>query len=109
MPCITDPWCAICNYIDPINATTPCYDGELRLAGGTAPNEGRVELCYQNQWGTVCRDGWSVTDARVACRQLGYSALGNLLVNPWRMCEGYGSVCVCVCVYHGVFERGKRW
>ena len=67
--------------LDPINATTPCYDGELRLAGGTIANEGRVELCYQNQWGTVCRDGWSVTDARVACRQLGYPVLGNSSVS----------------------------
>ena len=75
-----------CNYIDPVNATTPCYDGELRLAGGTVANEGRVEVCYQNQWGTVCRDGWSTTDARVACRQLGYSELGKNIISIRVLC-----------------------
>ena len=80
-------YCIYIYVIDPVNATIPCYDGELRLAGGTVANEGRVELCYQNQWGTVCRDGWSVTDARVACRQLGYSVLGtNYYTYPSLLC-----------------------
>ena len=65
-----------CYLLDPVNATTPCYDGELRLAGGLAVNEGRVEVCYQNQWGTVCNNGWGSSDARVVCRQLGFNPLG---------------------------------
>ena len=64
--------------IDPINATTPCFDGEVRLAGGRADNEGRVEVCYQNQWGTVCSNGWGRSDAMVICRQLGFNPLGNI-------------------------------
>ena len=51
-----------------------CTDGGIRLVGGTLPNEGRVEVCLNNRWGTVCDDAWGVVDASVACRQLGYSA-----------------------------------
>ena len=54
-----------------------CSNGDIRLAGSTNFLEGRVEVCYDGVWGTVCGTGWSIADASVACRQLGYSSLGN--------------------------------
>ena len=53
-----------------------CTDGEVRLIGGTAENEGRVEVCYGHTWGTVCDNGWSHHDANIVCRQLGYQPFG---------------------------------
>ena len=34
----------------------PCSNGDVRLVGGSIPNEGRVEICIENQWGSVCDD-----------------------------------------------------
>ena len=52
-----------------------CTDWNIRLVGGSSPSEGRVEVCYMNQWGTVCSNGETVllALANVICRQLGYS------------------------------------
>ena len=55
-----------------------CFDGEIKLVGGTSDSEGRVEVCLNGQWGTVCHDFWGSVDAQVACRQLGFSTTGML-------------------------------
>ena len=47
-----------------------CTQGAIRLQGGTA-TEGRVEVCNNDVWGTVCDGGWDNTDATIACQQLG--------------------------------------
>ena len=56
--------------------SAPCELGDLRLVGANIPNEGRVEICINNEWGTVCDDNWDSSDATAVCRQLGYSVTG---------------------------------
>ena len=58
--------------------------GAIRLAGfGSNSSQGRVEVCLNNQWGTVCDDFWGATDAGVACGQLGFSRYSGFLFLAW--------------------------
>ena len=47
----------------------PGTDGAVQLVGGSR-FYGRVELCRNNEWGTVCPNGFGVQEATVICRQL---------------------------------------
>ena len=67
-----------------LSTNVNCTDGDLRLRGGTTSQEGNVEMCYERQWGTVCDRYWGEPDAKVACRQLGFSSYGNFL--PKNLC-----------------------
>ena len=53
-----------------------CADGEVRLNGSDTNSIGRVELCIAQVWTTVCHQNWDLVDARVVCKQLGYSPYG---------------------------------
>ena len=54
-------------------------DWEMRLVNGGSSLEGRLEVCLNGVWGTICDQSWDDTDAGVACSQMGYSARGKLL------------------------------
>ena len=45
------------------------------MLSGWSSSSGRLEVYLDGVWGTVCHEYWGVTDALVACRQLGFSAV----------------------------------
>ena len=49
--------------------STVCDNGELRIIDGN----GRIEVCFDDTWGTVCSDFWGNPDAAVACSELGFA------------------------------------
>ena len=64
--------CTVCTSIE------SCTDvGAIRLSNGSQLNEGRVEICLDGYWGSVCSNGWDEQDALVTCRQAGYQTLSE--------------------------------
>ena len=66
-----------------ICSAAACLDGDIRLMDGPSEVEGRVEVCFGNQWFSICDSGFDNRDASVACRQLGYSRYRELRVESF--------------------------
>ena len=65
------------NYVEEPIVYSDCSDGDLQLGGEKTAVSGRLEVCYNKVWGTVCNYAWGDDDSRVACRQLGFQAYGK--------------------------------
>ncbi len=57
-----------------------CNTGDLRLANSQSPNSGRLEICFNRAWGTICRNSMNTQGYNVACKQLGYQPYGEFVL-----------------------------
>ncbi|XP_072138968.1 neurotrypsin isoform X2 [Mobula birostris] len=74
------------------NKITVTHTGPvIRLVDGENRKEGRVEVYLGGEWGSVCDDGWTDVDARVVCRQLGYSGQSKARTMAY-FGEGHGPI-----------------
>ena len=47
-------------------------DGDVRLVGGKEGSDGRLEVYYKGQWGTVCMNGFHMKNVKTVCMILQY-------------------------------------
>ncbi|XP_041363776.1 deleted in malignant brain tumors 1 protein-like [Gigantopelta aegis] len=67
-------------------------DTGVRLRNGTWFGEGRFEMFYNKNWGTVCDDSWGNEEATVVCSMLGYVGFGAMGLQGGRYGRGTGPI-----------------
>lgn len=73
-----------------IDKTNICFlDAEtLRLVGGKKTSEGRIEVKHNGIWGSICTRNFSLSEAVVVCRSLGYNGRSVALTANWKWRRG---------------------
>ena len=74
---------------------TGCTNGDVRLVNG-ATGRGRVEICSENSWGTICNDDWDESEAVVVCRQLNFN-------------DGQGEHCQTISCINKIYYHLAGW
>ncbi|XP_071498165.1 scavenger receptor cysteine-rich domain-containing protein DMBT1-like [Diadema antillarum] len=108
-----------CDHNEDVGVSCSLSDSattSVRLAGGQAQNEGRVEIFWRGNWGTVCDDDWELNDAQVVCRQLGFpgavsahqgayfgQGTGNIILDNVQ-CDGTEAT-ILNCVHAGILRH----
>ena len=64
--------CVACTEHKDLFIIATCNDGELKLVGGNSKYNGRLEICFDQKWTGIDAKGWTKSDTKVACKQLGY-------------------------------------
>ena len=56
-----------------------CTSGEVQLVDGKSKYEGRLEVCYEGSWTSLCSYGVNSRVAAVVCRQLNFTTIGIIV------------------------------
>ena len=75
-PAISSPNDAVVVCQAQSTMSSNCSYGDIRLVNGSNQLEGRLEICINNVWGTVCSRGFTADDAETVCNQLEFSFNG---------------------------------
>lgn len=84
-------------HTDPITTfKADCDDGDIRLNNGSNELEGRVEVCFNNAWGSVCGNDFGDGEAQVVCnyvsRKMGYLYNNSIPFRNAEFGEGSGPI-----------------
>lgn len=81
---------------------------QFRLAGYPRKhNEGRIEIFYNHEWGTVCDDDFTLANAHVLCRHLGFIAATGW-THSAKYGKGSGEFSWAGCRWGGGWQRPRR-
>lgn len=73
----------LASFVELSTSLGNCTTGEVRLVVGnvlSTNGSGRVEVCFNNAWGTICDRSFDDSDAAVACSQvIGFRRSGECM------------------------------